>query len=155
PVLGEALFGDVDAGHDLDAADQRAAHAVGDVVALDALAVDAVADPHAVLHRLDVDIAGGSAGGFSDGGVGEVDDRRLGRVVHPVFADAGEVNGLVPRALDTAVHRAVEALVHALAQAVDGAVHRLVDGVGRRLVEQLVDDALDAGAGGDDGADVL
>ena len=67
-VLGEAFFGDVDAGHDFEAADERAFHAQGDAVALDAFAVDAVADADAVLHRLDVNIAGAIADGFADHG---------------------------------------------------------------------------------------
>jgi hypothetical protein len=52
-----ALLGDVHARHQLEAAEQRVLHALGQVVALDAHAVDAVPQPHTIGHRLDVDIA--------------------------------------------------------------------------------------------------
>src|SRR5439155_19369813 len=39
-VLRQALFGDIDAGHDFQARDERSAHAQRDAIALDAFAVD-------------------------------------------------------------------------------------------------------------------
>jgi hypothetical protein len=158
-VLREALLGDVDAGHDLDAADQRGLHLDRDAVALDALAVDAVADADAVLHRLDVDVARPVAHGLGDHRLHELDDRRLRRVVGDVGADAVDVDRLVDRAVDRPVHRPVHRLVHRpvhrALHPVDGLVHRLVDRVRRRRVRHLVDDRLDPAAAGEAGADLL
>ena len=55
-VLGPAALDDVHLGHDLDAAHERGAHDRRQVEHLVQRAVDAVADAHAVGHRLDVDV---------------------------------------------------------------------------------------------------
>ena len=55
-ILRHATLGDVHRRHDLQARDDRALHALGDVVAFMADAVDAVAQTHAIRHRLNVDI---------------------------------------------------------------------------------------------------
>src|SRR5439155_22146667 len=95
PVLREALFGDVHAGHDLQTGDERAFHAERDAVALDAFAVDAVADADAVLHRLDVNIRSAVAHGLGDHGLHQLDDRSLGRIIHRGFADTVNVDGFI------------------------------------------------------------
>ena len=122
-------------------ADQRALHAQRDAVALDALAVDAVAHAHAVLHRLDVNIAGPVADGLGDHRLHQLDDRRLRRVV------ASRPRPCRPTSIDLSIERSTDLsidlssdLVERIAQAVDRAVHRLVDGAGGRRVEQLVQD---------------
>src|SRR5690606_13463428 len=51
-VLRHASLGDVHAAHELDAAEQGVLHALGEVVALHAHTIDAVAQAHAVGHRL-------------------------------------------------------------------------------------------------------
>ena len=93
-VLRQALLGDVEAGHDLDAREDRV-----DVVAVGALdlqqvAVDAVADDQVFLARLDVDIRGALLDRLEHQRVDPADDRRLVGEVE----DVGELLGL-------AVHR--------------------------------------------------
>jgi hypothetical protein len=77
PVLGHALLGDVQLGHDLHAADDRRV-----VLARDGLhgrlqhAVDAVLDHHLGVPGLDVDVRGAPVQGVEDRGVHELDDGR-------------------------------------------------------------------------------
>ena len=77
-VLGHALLGDVQLGHDLDAADDRGVVLLGDRLhgRLEH-AVDAVLDHHLVVAGLDVDVGGAAVQGVEDRGVDEADDRRL------------------------------------------------------------------------------
>ena len=55
-VLRDAALGDVDVGHDLQAADHAGLDALGRAHHLVQHAVDAVADAQVVLGRLDVDV---------------------------------------------------------------------------------------------------
>ncbi len=58
PVLGSPAFGDVEFRENLDAGEDRAEQPSRGAVALHQHAVDPVADPDAVLERLDVDVRG-------------------------------------------------------------------------------------------------
>ncbi len=144
-VLGEAFFGDVDAGHDLDAADEGALHAFWDAVALDTLAVNAVADADAVFHGLDMDIGGAVANGLDDHGLHELDDGGLGGVVDGILAHSGKVDGLVDGAIDGLVEGFIEGL--------EGGVDGFVDGLVGARGEDVVEIAFDAALGRQDGAD--
>ncbi len=148
-VLRQALFGDVDAGHDLQSAGERAFHADGDFVALDALAVDAIAHANAVLHRLDVNVAGAVSHGLGDHRLHQLDDRRLRGVVHDVFAHAGDVDRFVDRAVERFVHGLVERLVHRR----PALIQRLVDCVLSGAAEEVIQITFDAALGGEHGAE--
>src|SRR6266542_4101828 len=76
-VLGLALLGDVELGHDHDAADDRGVVALVDrVEGLVEHAVDAVLDDDLVVARLDVDVRGPALDSVEDDGVDQLDDRR-------------------------------------------------------------------------------
>ena len=124
-VLGQALLGDVDAGHDLEAGDDRGpACVLGMLSRLDADAVDAVAHADAVGHRLDVNVGGPHADGLGDDQVDQLDDRGVG-----VVLGGGLLVARLPRAWQVGV--AVDLL------------DRLVHAGARRRVEEGVDEALD------------
>ena len=76
-VLRQALLGDVQAGHDLDARDDDRLEALRrrDDVVEDA--VDAEADRQVALERLDVDVAGAVLDRLEEQRVDQPDDRRL------------------------------------------------------------------------------
>src|SRR6185437_9486661 len=150
-VLRQALLGDVDARHDLQTRDQRALHAERNAVALDALAVDAITDPYAIFHRLDVNIRSAVADGFGDHRLHQLNDGCLRRVALVGFTCGGKVDRFVDRTVDGLVDGSIQRVFHP----VDSLVQRFVDGVGRGCVEHLVEDGLDAAAGGEDGADFL
>ena len=57
-VLGVPALDDVEVGHDLQPADHRRGHAGLDEEDVLELAVDPVADPQAVLLRIEVDVGG-------------------------------------------------------------------------------------------------
>ncbi len=78
-VLRQALLGDVELGHDLEARDHGALQRL-DVLRHRHLvqhAVDAVADAQVVLHGLDVDVRRALVERFADDLVHELDDARL------------------------------------------------------------------------------
>ena len=76
-VLGDAPLGDVEVGHDLEAADDAGVDLAGLGGHLVQDAVDAVAHPHLGLLRLDVDVGGAVTDRLGDQGVDELDDRRV------------------------------------------------------------------------------
>ena len=77
PVLRQALLGDVELRHDLDARDhQRRDRALG-LQHLAQHAVDAEAHDQAVLERLDVDVGGVLLDRLGEHGVDQADDRRI------------------------------------------------------------------------------
>ena len=77
PSCGNALLGDVELRHDLDARNDRAVVALVDRVhGLVEDAVDAVLDDDDVFLRLDVDVRGAALDGVEDDRVDELDDRR-------------------------------------------------------------------------------
>ena len=80
-VLRAAALGDVELGEDLDAGEHRPQETARGIVALDEPAVDAVADPHAVFERLDVDVAGPELHRLDDDQVDELHDRGVGVVL--------------------------------------------------------------------------
>ena len=102
-------------------------HAFGNVVALDAHAVDAVADAHAVFHRFDVNVRGAGVAGVGDDGGDEFDD---GGVIV-----GGGLAAVSPLQIDGAHARLVDG---------GGVAHDFVD---RRVFvgEQAVDVGLDLG----------
>src|ERR1035437_9132754 len=77
PVLRDALLGDIEFAHDLDARDDGGLPVLGDgrhgVVQH---AIDAVLDGHFLIARFDVNIAGAAFQGVEDGGIHQLDDRR-------------------------------------------------------------------------------
>ena len=76
-VLREALLGDVQVGHDLDARDQRRMQRLARADHVAQAAVDAVAHHRMRLERLDVDVAGAVARGLGEQGVDHADDGRV------------------------------------------------------------------------------
>ena len=80
-VLGQPALGDVEAGHDLDARDDRGAELGRRRLDLAQHAVDAVADAQALLERLDVDVRGAGVDGARDHAADDPDDRRLARQI--------------------------------------------------------------------------
>ena len=75
-VLRQALLGDVHPRHDLHAGDEPFVDPLGQVHHFLEDAVEAVADEHALLHRLDVHVARAAGDGAVDDEIDEVDDRR-------------------------------------------------------------------------------
>ena len=77
-VLGDALLGDVQLRHDLDAADDRAVVLLGDGLhrRLEH-AIDPVLDHHFLVAGLDVDVGGATVQGVEDRRIHEADDGRL------------------------------------------------------------------------------
>src|SRR5665213_930350 len=75
-VLRHALLGDVETGHDLDAAEDGGLEAVDLGVQRLCLqnAVDAIADAQGTFFRLNVDVAGALVGGFDQDFVDQLDD---------------------------------------------------------------------------------
>ncbi len=144
-VLRKPLLRDVDAGHDFQPADQRAFHAQGNAVALDAFAVDSISHANAVLHRLDVNIRCAVADGLGDHRLHQLDDGRLRGVGRPVpFADAGDVDRLVDGAVDRFIDGAIDGLVErAIHRLVKCLVPGLVDRVGSRRSQNLIEQRLD------------
>ena len=76
-VLRHAPLGDVQLGHDLEAADDARLHAPRDRHDLVQHAVDAEADDELLGLRLEVDVARRVVDRLRDDGVDELDDRRL------------------------------------------------------------------------------
>ncbi len=80
PVLRQALLGDVEPGHDLDARDERVAHLHGQGHELPHDAVHAETDPESPLVGLDVDVGGALLQRLDEEVVRDLDDgRRLAR----------------------------------------------------------------------------
>ena len=136
-VLRDAALGDVDVGHDLEAADHAGLDAARRAHHLVQHAVDAEPDAQVVLGRLDVDVGRAVADGLGDEQVDELDDRRVLDELGDV-REIGLVVGLVGRGLHDRVDFAVDA---------EEAFDRLVDLARGR------DDGADLGAG--EGADVV
>ena len=76
-VLRLAPLGDVHAGQDLDAGDQRPLDRLGDHDDLAQQPVDAEADVDVALLRLDVDVGGAAVQGLAHDGVDQPDHRRV------------------------------------------------------------------------------
>ena len=76
-VLRQALLGDVEPRHDLDARDHQRRHRALGLQHLAQHAVDAEAHHQAVLERLDVDVGGVLADRLGQHGVDQADDRRV------------------------------------------------------------------------------
>ena len=96
-VLGQAPLGDVQLRHDLDARGDRRLEALRRRLGVEEHAVDAVADPEAVLERLDVDVGRVRLDRVLDEEVDQPDHRRVERHVPErgeVLA-AGVVSALV------------------------------------------------------------
>ena len=88
-VLRQPLLRDVHARHDLQAGDQPFVDPLGQVHHFLEQAVEAMADEHALFHRLDVDVAGLALDGALHDQIDEVDDRR--RLA--AFLQAGAATG--------------------------------------------------------------
>ena len=77
PVLGEAPFGDVHPGHNLEAGQDRRLQALGGRLRVKEHAVLAVAHPELVLKRLQVNVAGPDLDGPGNQQVHQLNDGRL------------------------------------------------------------------------------
>ena len=76
-VLRQAAFGDVQAAHDFEARGQGQLHLLGRRRGVHQHAVNAVAQAHHLLERLQVHVAGAVFDGLDEDQVGQLDDRRL------------------------------------------------------------------------------
>jgi hypothetical protein len=108
-VLGEAPLGDVEVGHDLDAADDPGPQGGGRPHGVVEHAVDAQAHPQPLLVGLDVDVRGPAGDGPPDDGLDEADDGRLGHRVLDQLLGAGEVVGLLGGGLQGLGHLGLRA----------------------------------------------
>ena len=96
-VLRDALLGDVQLGHDLDARDDRRVELLVDRLhRLVQHAVDAVLDHHLAVAGLDVDVRGAALQRVEDRRVDQLDDRR-GVRGQPVDATASPRRSPRPR----------------------------------------------------------
>ena len=102
--MGQTLLGQVNPRHDLHSVDHRALHSFGNVVALDAYAVNAIPYTDAVGHRLDVNIAGPHLDRFVDDHRDQANDRGGALIERLVAVDvAPEVADLFFEAVDRLV----------------------------------------------------
>ena len=102
-VLGEAAFGDVEVGHDLDAGDEGGLQALGGGHDLVEHAVDAEADAEDLFVGLEVDVGGAAADGIDQDHVDESDERRLvGRLLQFEDVDLAAAAIVVRQDLDLA-----------------------------------------------------
>ena len=162
-VLRQAALGDVELGHDLDAADHRGGQVDRRALAFGEHAVDAVAHLQAVLERLDVDVGRAQLDRALDHQVHQPDHRRFRGEVAQVL-DVVEVAALAFRGLDDRAHRAAALAVPALDQVVDLrtqrhqrahlALHRQAQCVERVRVLRVGQQHVDRGLAFADGADV-
>jgi hypothetical protein len=131
-VLRQALLGDVEARHDLDARDQQRRHRTLGLQHLAQHAVDAEAHDEPVLEGLDVDVRGVFLDGLGQHGVDQADDRRVVLALQQVgglgqaLRQAREV-GLALDALDDLAGLAAAALVGLAQQRVEGRHRRPLD----------------------------
>ena len=107
PVLGQAFFGDVEQGHDLQARDQRGVQSAVGLHHLAQAAIDAKAHAGVALKGFNVDVAGAVARGLRQQSVEHADDGRVVGRFEQVF-DGGQ--GLhharqIGLALDLGDHR--------------------------------------------------
>src|SRR5690606_10294152 len=114
-ILRQAALGDVELGHDLDAADHRRGEVGRRAFALLQHAVDAVADLQPVLERFDVDIGGAQLDRALDHQVHQPDHRGFRGEVAQVL-DVVHVAAVAFRAFDDRTHRAAALAVPALDQ---------------------------------------
>ena len=84
-VLRQAPFGDIQLGHELEAADDGGLELARRRFLIEEHAVHAEAHAEFLLERLDVNIAGALLDGLGDHGVDQADDGRLARHIAQVF----------------------------------------------------------------------
>ena len=89
-ILRQALFGDVEAGHDLDARGHRGVQGAVGLGDIDEHAVAAKAHDGIAFVGFDVDVAGGLAHGLGEERVDHADDRRVVLGFEEVF-DGGQL----------------------------------------------------------------
>jgi hypothetical protein len=125
-VLGDALLGDVEAGHDLDAARHGSVHALGGLGDLVEHAVHPEAHRHMPLEGLDVDVRGAVLDGLGHHRVDEADDGGLVVGVDDVELEL----------LDAAIHVHHPLFVHLFEHGGGGGatVEDLVDGIEQDLL---------------------
>ncbi len=125
PVLGQAPLGDVEARDDLEPRHHGEVERARHLEQVEQQAVDAVADPRAVLVRLHVDVGGAVARGPAQDVVHDLDD---GRVVG-LGAELLDVDEILGRRRDADVEAEIlpERLVEALGG--DHPPVRLIDGL--------------------------
>ena len=117
-VLRQPALGDVELGHDLDAADHRGGEVDRRAFALDQHAVDAIAHLQPVLERFDVDVGRAQLDRALDHQVHQPDHRRFRGQVAQVL-DVVQIAALAFGGFDDRAHRAAALAVPALDQVVD------------------------------------
>ena len=100
-VLRQALLGDVELRHDLDARDHQRRHGALGLQHFAQHAIDAEAHDQAVLERLDVDVRGVFLDRLREHGVDQADDRRVVVAVEQVAARAGPAPGAPGRCVSS------------------------------------------------------
>ena len=103
-VLGHALLGDVEVGHDLDARDDRRCHLALDRGGRGEHAVDAEQHPRVALLGVDVDVRGALLDGLGDDRVHELDDGRVAVGLVERTSSSPSSCLLVDDVLDRVVH---------------------------------------------------
>ena len=107
PILRQALLGDVEARHDLEAGGDAGHHAAGDRGGVVEHAVDPVADAHVLAVRLEVDVRSAFLDPFCDHAVDQLDHRRVARRLADL-GDLAHVRRLFGLLLDCLGDRGVE-----------------------------------------------
>src|SRR5690606_39787304 len=121
-VLRQPAFGDVELGHDLDAADHGGGEVGWRALALFQHAVDAIAHLEPVLEGLDVDVGRAQLDRALDHQVHQADHRGLAGEVAQVL-DVVHVAALALGGLDDRTHGAAALAVPALDQVGDLGAH--------------------------------
>ncbi|MNV28254.1 hypothetical protein D3C71_1194390 [compost metagenome] len=112
-VLRQTTLGDVELGHDLDAADHRSGEVHRRAFAIDQHAIDAVTHLQAILERFDMDVGRAQFHRTLDQQVHQADDRRFGGQIAQML-DVIQRRGFAVGRFQDGPHRAAALAVPAL-----------------------------------------